>query len=187
MASSRQVWAATHVGHVRLANEDRCCVGDWISDGQNASWRGVVDSASGWAVIADGMGGHDAGELASELTIRTIMGLIKGVQSEFDVARILERANDRIYEEMHGDHGRPGMGSTVVGVAFRGQGALIFNVGDSRLYFTRGTDLSQESIDDTLARVLPNRSVRSLCSDPVARRQLQPHAVHPARQAQSPI
>jgi protein phosphatase len=149
------------MGHVRPANEDRCCVGDWISNGQNASWRGVVDSASGWAAIADGMGGHDAGEVASESTLRTITGLIKDAQSELDIARILERANDRIYEEMHGDRGRPGMGSTVVGVAFRGQGALMFNIGDSRLYVTRGTDLRQESVDDTLARVLPNRSVRS--------------------------
>jgi serine/threonine protein phosphatase PrpC len=161
LANSRQISAATHAGHVRPTNEDRCCVGTWVSDGRNASWEGLVDCTTGWAVIADGMGGHDAGELASESAVRTIMGLIQDAQSEGDIVRMLEVANDRIYEEMHGGRGRPGMGSTVVGVALRGQRALMFNVGDSRLYLTRGAQLSQESVDDTIDRVLPSRAVRS--------------------------
>ena len=136
-------------------------MGYCLSDGRNASWYGLVDCAPSWAVIADGMGGHDAGEIASESAVRTIMRLAKGAQSELDIARMLEAANDLIYEEMYGDRGRPAMGSTVVGVVLRGQAVLIFNVGDSRLYLTRGPELVLESVDDTLARVLPNQKVRS--------------------------
>jgi protein phosphatase len=107
------------------------------------------------------MGGHDAGELASESAVRTIMGLVESARTELEVARMLEVANDRIYEEMYSDRGRPAMGSTVVGVVFRGEKALMFNVGDSRLYLMRGAELNQESIDDTLGRMLPNPTVRS--------------------------
>ncbi len=134
---------------------------DWLSAGRNAFWHGLVDCAPSWAVIADGMGGHDAGEVASESAVRTIMRLAQGARSELDVARMLEAANDLIYEEMYGDRGRLAMGTTVVGVVLRGQAALIFNVGDSRLYLTRGSELILESVDDTLTGALPNQKVRS--------------------------
>ena len=161
MAKARPVWAATHAGHVRPENEDRCCVGNWLSDGGNASWQGFADCVPSWAAIADGMGGHDAGEIASEAAARTIMRLAKDAQSELDIARMLEAANDLIYEEMYGARGRPAMGSTIVGVVLRGQTVLTFNVGDSRLYLTRGPELVLESVDDTLGRVVPNRKFRS--------------------------
>lgn len=161
MANSRQVWAATHVGRVRAENEDRCCVGSWISGGNDTLWEGVLDCRQGSCLaIADGMGGHDAGERASELAIRTIMDLAPSVSSEFDVAQMLEAANNHIYEEIYSRAERRPMGTTVVGIIFRGQQGIIFNIGDSRLYAIRGSELSLESVDDSLTRVLPSRTIR---------------------------
>jgi protein phosphatase len=157
----RQVWATTNVGLVRSRNEDSCCVGHWLCNGGDGNWSGQLDCALGWAVVADGMGGHDAGEAASESVIRTIIGLARDACSELDVARMLETVNERIYREMYDGHGRPAMGSTVVGVIFREQQAIIFNVGDSRLYVAEGGELKQESIDDTIIRTVENRQIKT--------------------------
>ena len=73
----------------------------------------------GWAVIADGMGGHEAGELASAAAIATIREMIGDAGSEFEIVRVLERANERIFEEMFDGRGRPAMGSTAVGIFSR--------------------------------------------------------------------
>ncbi len=161
MTFYRQVWAATHVGHVRRANEDSYCVGDWLCDRSNGGWRGQLDCALGWAVVADGMGGHAAGAQASESAIRSIMKLAREARSENDVARMLETANDRIYREMFDGSGQPAMGSTVVGVIFRQKQALIFNIGDSRLYVAREATLKQESTDDTIVRTVDNRPMKT--------------------------
>jgi PPM family protein phosphatase len=155
------MWAATNTGFIRKVNEDRFCIGDWASHGKNESLEGTIECARGWAVIADGMGGHDAGELASELAIETIHGLIAQVSSEHAIAHMLERANERIFEEMFGDRGRPAMGSTAVGVCFRHGDAFAFNIGDSRLYLVREGLLVQQSIDDTLNRPIRARGSRS--------------------------
>jgi protein phosphatase len=161
VAYYRQVWAATHVGHVRRVNEDSYCVGDRLCDRTNGGWQGQIDCALGWAAVADGMGGHAAGEQASESVVRSVMSLARGARLESDVARMLEAANDRIYREMYDGHGRPAMGSTVVGVIVRDKRALIFNIGDSRLYQVQGARLQQESIDDTIIRVVDNRPMKT--------------------------
>jgi PPM family protein phosphatase len=157
----RRVWAATHVGHVRRANEDSYCVGDWLCDRSNGGWHGQIDCALGWAVVADGMGGHAAGEQASELVVRSVMSLAREVRSESDITRMLETTNERIYREMYDDHGRPAMGSTVVGVILREKRALIFNIGDSRLYVTQDAKLQQESTDDTIIRTIEKRQIKT--------------------------
>jgi protein phosphatase len=58
--------------------------------------------------------------------------------------------NVQLYEEMCAGLGRPGMGSTIVGVILQNGNALIFNVGDSRLYTTIGKWITLETIDDSL-------------------------------------
>ncbi len=161
MTYYRQVWAATHVGHVRRANEDSYCVGDWLCDRSNGGWQGQINCALGWAAVADGMGGHAAGDQASESVIRSVMSLARKARSEHDVARMLEIANDRVYREMYDGNGRPAMGSTVVGVILLEKRALIFNIGDSRLYVVQGAKLEQQSIDDTIIRTIENRQMKT--------------------------
>jgi len=176
----RRIWAATHTGLVRKVNEDRFCIGDWVSHGHNESLEGIIECARGWAVIADGMGGHDAGELASESAIETIHALIAQASSEPAIAHMLERANERIFEEMFSDRGRPAMGSTAVGVSFHHGNAFAFNIGDSRLYVVRGGALVQQSVDDTLTRATRAKGPRSHAltqslGGSVSRLPLDPH------------
>ena len=93
--------------------------------------------------------------------ITTIHEMIAQAGSDFAITRMLERANERIFEEMFGDRGRPAMGGRRLGVSFREGDALVFNVGDSRLYVLRERSLVQQSVDDTLSRRTTARGTRS--------------------------
>lgn len=151
MPASRPVWACSHVGLVRPLNEDGCLVGDWRSTGPIAGWRGELASEGSWVVVADGMGGHEAGDVASRVVLDAISRQIRSVETAHDVEEMLETANRILYEEMYND-GRPGMGTTVVGACLSAEHALIFNVGDSRAYRHGADGLVQLSHDDSLGR-----------------------------------
>ena len=149
MPSDRKAWAATHVGKIRTLNEDRCLVNDWRSEGPSATWHGTLPAGRGWAVVADGMGGHGAGEVASEIALAAIAEPISAVKVEPDIQQMLETANQKVFEAMYSRAGRPGMGTTIVGVVLVGVEALVFNIGDSRAYSIEGSRLVQRSRDDT--------------------------------------
>jgi PPM family protein phosphatase len=142
----RPVWAATHVGRVRTLNEDGCLVGSWRSEGPSASWRGIMPTGRSWAVVADGMGGHGAGDVASGVALNTIARLIRTATTEVHITRMLDAANQSLFEAMYGGDGRPGMGTTVVGVVLIGAKALIFNIGDSRAYSVDESRLLQQVV-----------------------------------------
>jgi serine/threonine protein phosphatase PrpC len=161
MATDRTVWTATHVGRVRPANEDLCIVGSRISQDPIESWSGTLVGGIGWAAIADGMGGHEGGTIASRTVIEAIAESIDRVHDEADVTSMLAKANRRLFEEMYSGQGRPGMGTTIVGTLLLGREALVFNIGDSRAYEVRRGHLIQLSKDDTLNVDQRRRSNRS--------------------------
>ena len=148
--TERPAWAITHVGRLRPLNEDLCLVGDWRSGKPIENWRGLFSTSRAWAVIADGMGGHEAGNVASRVVLDAIGELIRDASSESSVSTMLEIANRRLFEAMYAIGGRPGMGTTVVGAVLSDREALVFNVGDSRAYVFRRGELVQLSRDDTL-------------------------------------
>ncbi len=150
MHGERQAWATTHVGRIRSINEDACLVGDWRSRKAIENWRGLLSTSRAWAVIADGMGGHEAGNVASSVVVDTITELIKDASTEASISKMLETANSRLFEAMYANGGRPGMGTTIVGAVLSDPDALVFNVGDSRAYMLRRGALTQLSHDDTL-------------------------------------
>lgn len=161
MATDRPVWTATHVGRVRSANEDLYLVGKRMGADPIESWSGRLAVAHGWAVIADGMGGHDDGQIASRIVIETIAGSIESVRDETDVTSMIENAHRKLFEAMYSGQGRPGMGSTIIGVVYFNHEALVFNVGDSRAYELRRGQLLQLSRDDTLGVDRGRRGGRS--------------------------
>ncbi|MDA8342082.1 MAG: protein phosphatase 2C domain-containing protein [Actinomycetota bacterium] len=130
-------------------------------------------------VVADGMGGHASGALASRLAIEELGPLAaNGLRPTVeDVARAIDAANGRVLAEASAVPGNEGMGTTVVGltlVADRDQEVwLVFNVGDSRLYRLWDGSLSQVTVDHSevqelvdagtitaeAARVHPERNV----------------------------
>src|SRR4051794_40309519 len=124
MPIDRAVWTATHVGRIRSANEDLYLVGDRIGRDPIEGWSGTLAGAHGWALIADGMGGHEGGRIASRIVVKTIAGSIDRARDEADLTSMIADANRRLFEGMYSGEGRPGMGTTIVGVVYFDREAL---------------------------------------------------------------
>ena len=111
----------------------------------------LIDVPHGLFVVADGMGGHNAGEVASELAILTI-GEVMATGSEPVDTRLgtaLQLANQRIYEAGHRSPEYSGMGTTVSAACVL-DGRLVFaNIGDSRIYRLHSGALTQLTRDDS--------------------------------------
>src|SRR5438552_6809027 len=101
-------------------------------------------------IVADGMGGHAACEVASEIAVDTVSNMYYQEDSN-DVAvsllRAIRRANASIHQRAAEDMLRTGMGTTCVAAVLRGNMAYIANVGDSRAYLLRGNHVKQISQD----------------------------------------
>ena len=118
----------------------------------------LVDRDAGLFVVADGMGGHNAGEVASALAVRAIQETLTGTTpDESGVADALCAANDRVLEAAAGEPEYAGMGTTAVAVHVRDGGVVFGSVGDSRIYLWHGGALAQLTRDDSwVTRVLPD-------------------------------
>ncbi len=139
-------WAAAHTdqGLVRKHNED-----DW-------GWRILGGDVRLYAV-ADGMGGHDDGEVASQLAIDTLTQKLAGAKGSIDVlGKELEKAffaaNQAVTARNKAEHKQ--MGTTLVAAIVEGKNAVIANAGDSRAYLFRRGKLEQLSRDHTIAQEL---------------------------------
>jgi serine/threonine protein phosphatase PrpC len=110
----------------------------------------VMASKGALFIVADGMGGHAAGEVASEIAVDTISNMYYQEDSN-DVAisllRAIKRANASIHQRAAENLLRTGMGTTCVAAVLRGNRAYIANVGDSRSYLLRGNQVKQISQD----------------------------------------
>lgn len=139
----------TDVGRVRKRNEDSF----------------YLSTKDAICVVADGMGGHRRGDVASQLAVDEVAAITdkRGVGEEgVDVARALadaiQSANSRIFrasmaerEGAEGDAAKKGMGTTVVAAAFVDDGLYLAHVGDSRAYRLRGQQLRQLTEDHSFA------------------------------------
>lgn len=127
------VGAFTDVGRVREHNEDCVYTGSNI-----------------WAV-ADGMGGHSAGDVASQLVVSHLADADRENLTQLDIQEALHRANDALLQYGRTTPAAAGLGSTVTGVAHVQIGAAshwaVFNVGDSRVYRMAGGTLARATID----------------------------------------
>jgi len=150
MTTIAHITAFTRRGRVRAQNEDVIVVGDWLSPPEMVeprSFRTVLSEPLVCAV-ADGMGGHRAGEVASRHAAQQLSAAGGQLASGQDVAQALGRINDALYQAMAREPAHAGMGTTVVGLVL-GERLIRFNIGDSRLYRFGAGGLSQMSIDDT--------------------------------------
>jgi len=111
----------------------------------------LVDVAHGLFVVADGMGGHAAGEVASRLAVEAIAAALAEESSEPDpgqrLAQALRRANEKVIEATREQKKYRGMATTVVAVLLDGEIAYLAHAGDSRAYLWRGQVLSQLTRD----------------------------------------
>ncbi|WP_412556101.1 PP2C family protein-serine/threonine phosphatase [Sinorhizobium meliloti] len=140
--------AVTHRGLVRDGNEDTVFAGGAILRGDDAARsRTVLLGRRGVFMIADGMGGHARGEIASNHALEYLKTNIDQFPAIDWEARIL-RANDEIFGSMARSLELTGMGTTLVGAEISAVGTVFFNVGDSRAYRLVDSLLVKKSVDD---------------------------------------
>ncbi len=141
-----QVGAATDTGRVRTLNEDSA-----LAEG-------------GIFVVADGMGGHAAGEVASGIVVETMRELVARTDlTAEDVTRQLVLANQRILTAVDSHPENKGMGTTATGLALVTAGGAdhwaVFNVGDSRVYRWIAGTLTQVTVDHSEVQELVEAGV----------------------------
>ncbi|HOP30932.1 MAG TPA: protein phosphatase 2C domain-containing protein [Spirochaetota bacterium] len=150
----------TDKGTVRQTNEDSIlCNGSIVTFRDHYESPEVVSKDVGEDVVcfsvADGMGGHEAGEIASLLTLEKLSEQIKknGV-SLLNETDLLKGVIEKIHREITDFGSRSGkkaMGTTLVGAILNASKFIVFNVGDSRLYTFRDGYLAQKTRDHSLA------------------------------------
>jgi len=128
---------ATHVGQVRSGNEDAYLLEPPLY------------------AVADGMGGHRGGEVASQLALTTIAESFRKGAVPF--AEQVQAANRAVFERSGADRAVAGMGTTLTAAVIRGEVAHLVHVGDSRAYLLRAGSLRQLTDDHTLV----NRMVKA--------------------------
>lgn len=148
-----QAAALTHVGKRRTRNED--CIafaGETLNEPMTqprlALHRLGTPSV---CVVADGMGGHPAGDIASRLIADRLNADLAGIACDEDeLVGVLLDANRLLFSEMERTPALYGMGTTVAGAVIHADGILVFNLGDSRVYRVRAGKLEQLSTDDSM-------------------------------------
>jgi PPM family protein phosphatase len=141
----------THVGMKRNHNEDNLC----------------VVAEENLYMVADGMGGHAAGEVASLMAVETVAEFFRQTSKDEDItwpykmekgrryeenrlAAGIKLSNLRIHESATANPSQKGMGTTIVALFFSGNNAYAGHVGDSRIYRLRGEELFQVTEDHSL-------------------------------------
>jgi serine/threonine protein phosphatase PrpC len=152
-----EYWAATDIGRKRNENEDNY----------------LIDKDLRLFIVADGMGGHASGEVASAIAVHTIRDivmqerdLIDGIRdddpgSHMEICTLLEYAVhvacEAIFEKARQEPEKRGMGTTVVALLLIGSRGYIAYVGDSRIYLLRGGLVYQLTEDHSLMNELVRR------------------------------
>ena len=125
-----RVYSATDVGQKRKMNQDYVFVSE-----------NPVGNLPNLFVVADGMGGHNAGDYASSHAVQTLVEEIRK-DADFNPIKVIrhaiETANTEILEQAQRNEALRGMGTTMVVATIVGHYAYVANVGDSRLYVIQG-------------------------------------------------
>jgi PPM family protein phosphatase len=142
-----EIAAVTDVGNVRQFNEDYI----------------ATDADNGIAVLADGMGGHRAGEVASQMATQIILSGLQTQVTEFGsnagrlaplyaVEQSINRANKAVFGAAQGQATYQGMGTTLALALFHDNRVTLGHIGDSRIYRLRAHLLQLLTRDDSLLR-----------------------------------
>jgi PPM family protein phosphatase len=168
------VGGLTHPGHVRTNNEDHFLVTKAtraLETMQTSLPAGDVperaEEINYVMVVADGMGGHAAGEVASRLTISALVGLAlqipdwifwadeeRAIEMERRTRQVVQQVGSMLIARGRQDGALRGMGSTLTATRTCGRDLLIVHVGDSRAYLLRAGHLQRLTKDHTYAQLL---------------------------------
>ena len=141
--------AVSDTGKLRNANEDSFLVGDHL------------------LAVADGMGGHNAGEVASAMAVQLLHNSAnQPIESPESFINLISTINDAIFTAATGTTEQRGMGTTLTAIAVAGststdERVVVINVGDSRTYILRMGELRQVTIDHSYVQELVSEGVIS--------------------------
>lgn len=142
-----EIGAVSELGRVRDINEDNFLF-------VNPRANSLLARRGSLYAVADGMGGHASGQVASELALRTCFDhYYRDPEASTPEAAMLHaygEANAIVHSTGRGVSGREGMGTTLACVAIMGNRVLIGNVGDSRVYMIHGQNVAQLTKDHSL-------------------------------------
>jgi PPM family protein phosphatase len=144
----------THNGAQRSANEDAVVVGSSVFAGVSTSQPHTLtvparDQEPVVVAVADGLGGHQAGEVAAAHVVARLARAGGSLRTADDIAGLLPAVSAEVAEAGTRDPARRDMGTTIAGLLLSPRQAVWFNVGDSRVYRLSGGYLGQLSVDDT--------------------------------------
>ncbi len=145
------VTALSHTGAVRDHNEDSLVAGPWTlcaTVTENPQTLFFPLGTPLVVAVADGLGGHPGGEVASAVVVRQLAQIGPSLDSEQAVHDALSACNRAVYAAASNNPELTAMGTTVAGIVFTSDHALAFNVGDSRVYAAGSGGLRQLSTDD---------------------------------------
>lgn len=147
---------ASDAGRVRAVNQD-------------AHWAGSIGAKGFLAVVADGMGGHQTGEVASRHALDTFVASLRGLRAHPPVAlaRAAQAANLEVYALASERPEHQGMGTTLTALLIDDQVGIVGHVGDSRAYRLRDGELAQLTHDHSW---VADRVRQGLLSEEEARR-----------------
>jgi protein phosphatase len=136
-----KTYSITDIGKRRSSNQDFVFASDQ-----------PVGNLSNLLIVADGMGGHNAGDLASRYTVESMVEYVRQAKEHRPIPLLSEAihyANNLVVEKSRTDRDLEGMGTTVVAATQKGDYLYIANVGDSRLYLIDG-EIEQITRDHSL-------------------------------------
>ena len=146
MTPALEIAAVTHPGRVRPHNEDAI----------------AANAQGGFAVLADGMGGHNAGEVASRIAVEVVSSQLAAQRAQAEplgraraeaiIESYIEMANTAVFEAANCNPAYAGMGTTLVVVLWHDEGVSYGHVGDSRLYLLRADELRRLTRDHSLVQ-----------------------------------
>ena len=144
MQASLTTAAISDRGKVRSHNEDAYAILESSTEAKEHAGIGTL------LIVADGLGGHNAGEVASQMAIDTIAEHCRQTTSQPLKTLLhdaIQEAHQSILSEARGNTFRQGMGTTIALVAINGNKATVAHVGDSRVYLLRNGVLSRLTLD----------------------------------------
>ncbi len=164
MTVNLTVYGQTDVGRVRSNNEDAFVVADLTGNSVLEERRIVrfeIGQRGVLLAVSDGMGGHQAGEVASALVVESLRRSMAQRPSQHEppdalLEQAAKLANREVWQAAH-HPGRQGMGATLTALYIRGTTAHIAEVGDSRAYLLRGGVIRQVTRDQSFVQLLVER------------------------------
>ncbi len=143
-----KVHSQTDVGLVRTVNEDACSAG-------------LLGKNGAWAVVCDGMGGANGGEIASQTAVKSIeQQILSAYEEDFKkeikllLNTLVYHANAAVYDMAQEDESLKGMGTTVIVAIVLDHVAHIAHVGDSRAYLLHNGNIMQLTTDHSMVQEL---------------------------------